>query len=127
IGKTKRVPATKLAVTPIGSPDPEITKYKIFFTRTTMTPASGEKINPANKAGISPKSISKKGGKAGNGNLIKKSKKEMVPNKAIMIHCNNLACSICSLPSAPIDLNADEGRCDISFIVKAQGPHGAGP
>src|SRR5690625_3060937 len=49
---------------------------------TTNTPASGEKISPANKAGMSLKSTFRNGGNIGNGKLIKNKISDKAANKA---------------------------------------------
>src|SRR5699024_2175035 len=58
-GTTNITPAKKFAKTPIGSPSTDTAKKSRFLTPITMTPAIGEKINAAIKAGTSLKSIFK--------------------------------------------------------------------
>src|SRR5699024_12712544 len=86
-----------------------------FFTNITNTPAIGEKIIPAIKAGISLKSTCKSGGNIGNGKLIKNNINEIAPNNPMtinFIYLEDFACFdiINSPPSLLISIsNFDEG------------------
>ena len=93
-----KTPVVKFAISPTGTPVglPYIIQYKIFLINSTAIPATGPIVMTAKTAGISPKSIFKKGGKAGSGKLKRINTVAILPNIAMRIILRNFLLFICS-------------------------------
>ncbi len=92
------IPVVKFAISPTGTPVglPEKNQCKTFLISSTPIPATGPIVITANTAGISPKSIFKNPGNAGNGKLNCINTVPMLPRIAMRIIFRNFLLFICS-------------------------------